>query len=211
MAITKRELPELVRDLKSGGDASIEGKYHPNIINKIADMVIGGLIAADMFKNQESNGYEINGDFLTPFVNVPVLNDVDRDEKYSVLPAAVISLKQNRGMYRVSAMQDKEFGFSQVPVGSHDIFRILEAHYISKRTEFYLERNRIYYRKIGLTVDKVLIKMVAAITNLDPDQPIAIPASMEGEFLDTILKFLDDPKSVNQDKANDSNSNTIQR
>jgi len=83
MAITKQELSELVRDLKSGGDPAMEGKFHPTIIWKVADMVIGSLIEAAMYKTIEGNGYDINGDFITTFNNVDVKTDPDTDEKYS--------------------------------------------------------------------------------------------------------------------------------
>lgn len=209
MAITKNELSELVRDLKSGGDSSIGGKYHPTIIWKLADIVIGGLIEESMFKSSDSNGYEINGDFITPFKNVPVVTDPDTLEQYSVLPAPLISLKNNRGLHRVSEMQNTEDAFTQVPNGSHDVFSILDVHYLIEKTECYLQSNRIYYRNLRPTVDVVLIKMVAGVSALDNDAPIQIPSIVEDKFLQRILDLLDEPKSAIQDKYNDNNQNTI--
>lgn len=207
MAITKNELSELVRDLKSGGDPAMEGKFHPTIIWKLADIVIGGLISASMFKSNDSNGYEINGDFLTPFKNVPVLTDVDTLEKYSILPAQLISLKNNRGLHRVSEMQNLEDAFVQVPNGSHDVFSILDVHYLMDKTEFYLQSNKIFYRNLRPTVTEVLIKMVAGISALDNDEPIPIPSIMEDQFLQRIIEMLDEQKATPQDKYNNNNSN----
>ena len=107
MAITKKQLSDYIRDIKFGGDPTLSGKIHPTMIWKTADIVIGKMIEAAMFKNQDSNGYEINGDFISTYT-ADVLNNTERDEKYSKLPAQVISLKNNRGMHRVSELKNKE-------------------------------------------------------------------------------------------------------
>lgn len=206
MAITKKQLSDYVRDIALGGDPNMSGKLHPTMIWKTADIVIGKFIEQAMFKTSDSNGYEIDGDFISTFT-APVLNDEARDEKYSVLPAQVISLKNNRGLHRVSETKDKEHAFSQVGNGSHDIFSILDVHYLNTKTEFYQEGSKIYYRNIGLTVENVLIKMVAGTSGLDPDEDIPIPAIMEDDFIDRVLEILTGERISPQDKNNDNNPN----
>ena len=207
MALTKRELSEYIRDVKFGGDPTMEGKLHPAIIWKTADIVVGRLIEAAMFKTSDSNGYEIDGDFISVFKNVDVEDDSDTDEKYSVLPAPLISLKNNRGLHRVSEMKNVDNAFSLVPNGSHDIFSILDVHYLNKKTEVYLQGDRIYYRNLRPTVNKVLIKMVAGISALDNDAPIPIPSIMEDEFVQRVSDILTEQKITPQDKQNNSNPN----
>lgn len=209
MALTKKELSEFVRDIMSGGDPAREGKYHDTIIWKAADIVLGGLIQEEMWKNRESNGYDINGSFLSTFV-AEVKDDSVRGEKYSVLPHSVIALKDNRGLHRVSEKGNFDNAFTQVANGSHDVFRILDAHYLNEHTEYYQEGDKIYYRHLGLAVKEVMIKMVAAITGLDPDQPIAIPSSMEDMFMERVLERLKIQQVTPQDKYNDSNPNIQQ-
>jgi hypothetical protein len=210
MALTKKELSEFVRDILSGGDPAREGKFHDTIIWKAADIVLGGLIQEEMWKSRENNGYDINGSFLSTFV-AEVQDDSDRNEKYSVLPHSVISLKDNRGLHRVSEKGNTENAFTQVANGSHDVFRILDAHYLNEKTEYYQEGNNIYYRHIGLAVKEVLIKMVTAITGLEPDQPIAIPSSMEDQFMERVIERLRLQQLTPQDKYNDGNPNMPQR
>ena len=205
MAITKRELSDLIRDAKFGGDPVL-GKIHPTIIWKNADIVVGKFIESAMFKTSGSNGYEINGDFITT-KTAPVKFDEDREEYYSILPAQVISLKKNRGLHRISELKNKENAFTQVGNGSNDIFAILDVHYLNSKTEFYQEGDKIYYRNIGVTVKKVLIKMVAGISDLDPDALIPIPASMEDDFIQRIKDILTEPRVFPQDKNNDNNPN----
>jgi hypothetical protein len=126
------------------------------------------------------------------------------------LPYSVISLKDNRGLHRLSEVGNTENAYSQVANGSHDIFRGLEAHYLNEKTEFYQEGNNVYYRNIGISVKKVLVKMVATIIGLDSDQPIAIPSSMEDMFVERVIERLRMQMMMPQDKYNDSNPNIPQ-
>lgn len=207
MSITKEELSEYIRDVKFGGDPAMEGKLHPTIIWKTADIVIGGMIEAAMFKTKDGNGYDLNGEFISTYNNVEVKDDSDTGEQYSDLPAPLISLKNNRGLHRVSEMKNIYDAFSLVPNGSNDIFSILDVHYLNKKTEVYVQGDRIYYRNLRPTVDKVLIKMVAGISALALDEPIPVPAIMEEEFIQRVSNMLTEQKVTPQDKTNDSNPN----
>ena len=213
MAITKNELSDFIRDKKLGGDDTLSGKLHPTIIWKAADIVIGKLIEISMFKDKESNGYEINGEFITQFPShdhpEPVLVKVDdiTGENYSDLPAPLISLKQDRGLVRVSEIKSIENAFAIVGNGSHDVFSILDAHYLNSKTEVYVQGNRLIYRNIRTGVEKVLVKMVAGISSLDPNAPIPVPASMEADLIEMVSALLDEGKVTTQDKSNDNNPN----
>jgi hypothetical protein len=209
MAITKTELEEYIRDIISGGDESLEGKYHPTIVWKTADTVLGGLIAESLRKDRQVNGYEINGSYLSSAV-LDVEEDTDRDEKYAVLPYPIVSLKENRGLHRVSETKNPDVAFSQIPNGGRDVFNALDVKDASDKVKFYQEGNKIYFRRIGNLVDKVLVKAVFSLTNADPDAPIAIPADMEDVFIDRILQRLGISQATPQDKSNDNNPNIPQ-
>jgi len=210
MSISKKNISDLLRDIKSGGDPTMEGKLHPTIIWKATETVFGGLIDAAMRKDQESNGYDLNGDWISSFKNVPVILDKDTDEMYSDLPAQVISLKDDRGLHQVSEMKGQENPFTRVTNGSHAVYSILESHYLNSHPEYYIEGNRIIYRGLGVAVEKVLIKMIAGISGLDPDSPIPIPASMEEELIRRVKDLLEEEKLTPQDKNNDTNPNKYQ-
>jgi hypothetical protein len=196
MALTKRNLSDLIRDIMSGGDPSTEGKLHPAIIWKTADTVFGAMIKEAQRKDRDNNGYDINGDWLSTFKNVEVKTDNDTGEQYSDLPAQVISLNQNRGIHRVSEMKNIDNAFAQVPAGSHDTYRILDVHYLNKKTEFYVSGNKIFYRNLGLRVEKVLIKMIAGIADLGADDPLPVPAVMEEEFINRTMAILQQEKDT---------------
>lgn len=207
MAITKNELSDLIRDKMLGGDATLSGKLHPTIIWKTAETVIGKLIQAEQFKDKETNGYDINGEFVSVFKNVDVLTDTDTDEKYSVLPAQLISLKNDRGLVRVSEMKNLENAFAIVGNSSHDVYSILDVHYLNTKTEVYIQGNELRYRNLRPTITKVLIKMIAGITDLDADAPIPVPAALESDLINMVSEMLAEEKLTPQDKYNDNNAN----
>ena len=49
--------------------------------------------------------------------------------------------------------------------------------------------------------------MVAGISDLDPNEPIPIPAIMEDDFIDRIMEILTEERALPQDKNNDNNPN----
>ena len=104
-------------------------------------------------------------------------------------------------------MKNKDNAFAIVGNGSHDVYSILEVHYLNKKTEIYLEGNQIRYRKLRIGVEKVLIKMVAGISSLDADAPIPVPSSMEADLVEMVSNLLDEEKLTLQDKSNDNNPN----
>lgn len=207
MALTKNELSDLIRDKMLGGDPTLSGKLHPTIIHKTADTVIGKLIETAMFKDKDSNGYEINGEFITQFPPVDVKTDSITNEKYSDLPAPLISLKYDRGLVRVSDVKDLENAYAIVGNSSHDVFSILDVHYLNRKPEVYVQGNQIRYRNIRTSVEKVIIRMVAGISSLDNDAPIPVPASMEADLIQMVSDILQEEKLTTQDKSNDNNPN----
>ena len=215
MAITKNNLSDFIRDVKLGGDPTLSGKIHPTIVWKAADIAIGSVIKASMFKDSDSNGYEINGDFVTQLPNekfpdpITIKTDTITGEKYSDLPVDIISLKDDRGLIRVSETRNLEDAFSIVGNSSNDVFSGLDSHELNPKTEVRLQGSKIYYRNIGLAVENVVIRVVAGISHLDGDDPIPVPGDMELDFIKAITELLQEEKITPQDKTNDNNANMI--
>jgi len=213
MAITKNNLSDFIRDVEMGGDPTLSGKLHPTIIWKAADIAIGKVLKASMFKDNDSNGYIINGEFITQFPNDshpnPITVEVDSitGEKYSNLPAQLISLKDDRGLVRVSELKNLDNAFAINGNGSDDVFSILDVHYLNTKTEVRVQGTKLYYRNIGIAVDQVIIRMIAGISHLSGDDPIPVPGDLEFDFIQMITQLLQSSKNTTQDKYNDNNPN----
>tara|TARA_R110000751_G_scaffold79121_2_gene159562 strand:+ start:9414 stop:10067 length:654 start_codon:yes stop_codon:yes gene_type:complete len=216
MPITKIEIAELVREIKGGGDASSEAKFHPTIIYKVAEMARNHLIKtayneSRSYSSQQGYGVGrtyINGDFYSTYKNVPIKEDCETNRVYSLLPGRLISLPHDRGLRSVSPMQEEENQFNIVEAGSSAVYAGLEADVMSG-PEIYIEGDRIYYRNLTNTDCKVLIRMVSSINDLKEDEIIPIPADYELQFLELIKASLEEQKIAQQDKHNDANINTV--
>jgi hypothetical protein len=213
MAITKNNIADFIRDTELGGDPTLSGKIHPTIVWKAADIAIGKVIEMSMYKDDKDNGYEINGEFISQFPNennpdpITIKEDEYTGEKYSDLPTSLISLKQDRGLVRVSEMKNLENAFSINGNTSNDVFAILDIHYLNTKTEARVQGTRIYYRNLGLAVEKVVVRMVSGISHLGGDDPIPIPGSLEYDFIKLVTDLLISGKVTTQDKYNDNNPN----
>lgn len=201
MAFTRKELTEIVNELLSGGDNPVDNKIHIGIVTEVADVVRVTLIEEAYRKDSD---FDINGDFVSSFSDVPVKEDTGRGEKYSDLPAPLISLRDNMGLRQVSAMKDQKTSFTLIPNGAIATRAGLEVESLNKHNRMYIEKGRIYYLGIG-NVDKVLVKMVVPIRDLGDDDIIPIPAAYEDMFLEKVLAYIGNGSP--QDKTNNSNPN----
>ena len=123
------------------------------------------------------------------------------------LPAQLISLKDDRGLVRVSELKNLDNAFSIVGNTSNDVYAILDVHYLSNKTEVRVQGNRLYYRNIRPTVKNLMVRMIASIGSLDGDDPIPIPGDLEFDFITLVSELLSEGKITTQDKSNDNNSN----
>jgi len=167
------------------------------------------IITTDFNQHRNENSYDINGDFITPFNNVPVKEDEEREEKFSELPARIISLPDNRGIRQVSETKGQKNPFYKMPNGMVGTFGNLEAGGLGGGTGYYIERDRIYYVNIGDQVENVLIKMIASVDDLDEDDPIPVPAQFEKPLIDMVKEMMDEKKNTTEDDRNDSNNQLV--
>ncbi len=207
MSLTKNQIAYLVQDLVGGGDQPVNSKYHKSNIQLITELVVNDLITAEYYRSRNEGTYDINGDFVTPYPNIDVSYDSDRDEYYSNLPSRFASLPQNRGIRLVSQMQNQSGAFIQIANGGLFAFNGLEADSLGGASGYYVEGQKIYYKNLDhVHVKQVLIKMITAVESLDEDAVIPIPSAMESLLLDKVIEKMEIPKNTPQDKTNDTNT-----
>lgn len=212
MAITKAQISVLVQDIVGGGDQPVGSKYHPDNIAKVTELAVNELITLDYFRSRNEGNYNINGDFITSFPNenfpddITVEFDTMRQEYYSILPSKYASLPHDRGIRHVSEIQNQENEFIKTPSGSTSVYRNLEAGNTAGRTSYYVEANKIYYKNTREGLKKVLIKLIRAVEDIEPDEALPIPSSMELTLLQKVAEIMDLSKEALQDKINDNNT-----
>ena len=92
--MTKAQLVDLFLDRLAGGDApdEIRGKFHPLVIAKYIDVAYANFLEQTSLRARQTMDF-LNLDYYRKtFTSVDVLNDSDRDEKYSQLPVPIVQL-----------------------------------------------------------------------------------------------------------------------
>jgi len=212
MSITKAQISVLIQDLVGGGDQPVGSKYHTDNIAKVTELAVNELITLDYFRSRNEGSYNINGDFITAFPNndypddITVQLDTRRNEHYSILPSSYASLPNDRGIRHVSEIQNQDEEFIKTPSGASSIYRNLEAGNAGGRTSYYVEAGRIYYRNVKIGLEKVLIKLIRAVEDIEPDEALPIPSSMELTLLEKVAEVMEISKEALQDKINDNNT-----
>jgi hypothetical protein len=206
MSLTKAQISDLVSDLAGGGDQPQNSKFHSANVAKLTEIAYSTVIDIAYNEMRNEGDHNLNGDFYKTFEDVPVKLNSNRDEYYSDLPCKFISLRNNKGIGTVSQMQNQKEEFFPVKTGSLSIWDGLEASYNSTRPEYYIEGDKIFYKGLPVQCDRVLIRLVACIDELDNDEPIPVPAQYEDSLLKMVLEKLEMQEQTIQDKYNDTNT-----
>lgn len=210
----KSVLIDLVSDIKLGGDESAATKYDSREIEYIIDMVRSQMIDADLKDGISNNNYEIKGDWISTYTDVEVKYDSERDEYYSILPAKLISLFEDRGLKQISPIKGQRNPFIRVANGALGIYSNLEAGYLGGKTGFYTEKHstegtRVYYFNLRRQITSVMVKMVASMLDMDSEEDVPIPGNKEADLLNYVSQMLNEKKYTPEDKYNDSSSEVI--
>lgn len=206
MAITKRQISELLINIKSGGETSSESKFDEREIWVITEMVVNNLIAQYFAATKE-----ILGGFLLPFEDVPIEFNEKRNEYFSKLPARQLLIDGDGGIQQVSPMEDQQLVYIKRKHGALSTYRNLEAGNLLGRTSYYPEGDKIFYVALPKIMQKdgtVLIKQIASVESIDPDSALPIPSMSEIALFNTVSTILEQERQIPQDRNNDSSPNT---
>lgn len=205
--ITKEKIAFRIINKNQGGLLSSFRKVDPREVYEGIETVRN----AFMEKMIAETGM-LDGEFVTQFKDVDVLCDDSTLQKYSILPARLISFSTFDGLRQVSAMKNQAKSFIKVDNGFESTFSGLEASKLFGHTGYYIERVkigtdqsiRIYYKNIPEHYKKVLIKMIASTYDFDEDEALPIPASYEEQLVLQVDQWFLQQFGIPQDTKNNS-------
>lgn len=205
--ITKEKIASWVIRAFSGGGVTSFRKIDPRSVYEVIETVRNLMMEEFIAEN----GY-LDGEYITQFPNIDVLNDTTTSQQYSILPSRLISLSNFDGVHQVSPMKNQKESFIKLQNGSQAVYSNLEAGKLAGKTGYYIERVkigtdksiRIYYQCLPFAYNKVLIKMVASTYNFDEDEQLPIPAAHEQELMDRVMKAISIQLGIPIDTKNDS-------
>lgn len=205
--ITKRNVADIIRSDMSGGMPSDDSKFRRPMIYKRTELVLNTLMMIYFIEGKKEGDRNVDGVFVVPFPEVDVKYDATRDEKYSDLPGRIVSLPGGRGIKNVTLPQEKGTPFIAMANGQAEMMSQLEAGNLGGKKSYYPEQNRIYYKNVGDEITKVFIRMLVSVEDLQPDEPIPIPAAYEDKLIEMVKERMMLKKDTPEDKYNDNNPN----
>lgn len=205
--ITKEKLAIRIIRALQGGAISDWRKIDPREVYEAIETARNAVMQA--FINKDGI---LDGEFVTQYINVPILCDNNTNQKYSILPARLISFNSYDGIRLVSPMLNQREPFIKISNSSLPLFSGLEAGGLGGNTGYYIERvkdgnslsARIYYINIPHDYTKVLIKMIASTYDFNEDEQLPIPA----EFEDVVFRTAFDLMSIQYGSASDKLTDT---
>lgn len=197
---TQAVITEQIFRLYNGGDPSNNVGIRQEDIALLVREAYGTFAKASYFENGSEDGERyIDGQFIKSYSNVPVLDDIDRSEKYSELPDTIIDLPNGMGVWQISRMKDQFNTFKRLGNGGNSLFSGLGAERM-RIESYYVENNRVYYQNVPSELSKVLMKLIPAA----PEEEDNIPDDLADRIVSYVLEKLN-PARVPEDKVSDNN------
>lgn len=209
--MTKRAWVELIISNISGGatPADLDSRYHPLVIGKLFGVAYANIISDIAKQASKAKDWSQFDAYLKSYKNVAVLHDEDRDEYYSLLPASIIELRENRGIRLISPMQDQRNKFDYIDSDSESMWGELEAGNIPEGTQYYREGGKIYYRNFfqAYITPGLLFKLLVPLSEFDDEEEIGVPSERSIEIFNIIRDMLQ--KRQPEESANDNTSKQV--
>ena len=207
----KKAFIELIQTQVAGGavPADLESRLHPLVIGAMVDVVYESIIYKISGNALRYRDWGQLDQYCRPYKNVAILKDEDRNEWYSILPASVIQLPRNRGIHQISPMKDQVNKFKYSDNNSVDIWDELEAQKVVDYTSFYVESNRVYYRKFdeNYVLPGLLFKLLTPLSEFDDDDEIGIPGEKSIDIFTFVTELL--TKRAPETNTNENDSKQI--
>ena len=204
--ITKEKIAQEVITASKGGQITSYRKLDPREVYEVIEKARNALMQGVL-----DSGGVLDGEFITQFKNVPILNDMSTHQKYSIVPTRLVSFSDRESIQQVSSMKNQRDPFIRIYNGALGTYGSLEAGKISGKVGYYIERVkvgtdqslRIYYVNCPFQYKDVMIKMIASTYDFDEDEALPIPAGFEQQLVAMVYQELGIQLSTPLDLKND--------
>lgn len=202
--LTKEQIAWIIIKPFQGGVVNTFREIDPRDIYPIIDNVRNAIMESIV-----AEFGDLDGEFVTPYKKVPILCDEYTGEKYSVLPADIISFGDYLGIRQVSPMKNQKMSLIKMDNGAENTHAPLESGKLHGNAGYYLQRDpvakkmHIRYVNLPSNFDSMLIKMIASVKDFEEDEPLPIPAKYEHQLIETVGQTFDKTFKIPQDTKSD--------
>jgi len=158
------------------------------------------------WENKRLGEGDIDASFIKDYDNVVVSLDDTKKLYYSELPAQVLGIANDMGVYQILWQEDQSSAFTRVPNGFTSLTRGLAVANMQGKPTFFREGTRVYYpnlkKKKG--VKSVLMKLLPSASSLTEDDFCYMPSEMEQDVIQMVVQLYSNQQQVMNDVGNDN-------
>lgn len=171
-------------------------------VGQARDMLLRNLF----WENKRLGEGDIDGAFIKDYDEVTIQLDTKKNMYYSDLPAQVVGLANDMGVYQILSQENQEASYVRIPNGTLSLTRGLEVSTMSGRQTFFKEGDRVYYpklRKRNLPCS-VLMKLIPSSASLSEDDYGYMTAELEMQVVQAVVQMYGPANSIMNDVGNDN-------
>lgn len=196
---------ECIRIL-SGGHQTADSQFtFPQMVIAVGQ-ARDNRVRSYFWENKKLGEADIDGAFIKDYDNIDVTLDTVKNMYYSELPAQVVGIANDMGVYQILWQLDQTTNFVRVPNGFMALTKGLEVFNMQGKSTFFREGTRVYYpnlkKKKG--VKTVLMKLLPSASSLTEEDYSYMPSEMEQEVIEMVVKLYSTQQAIANDTGNDN-------
>lgn len=210
MPTTKRILAEQCMRILSGGYVTRDTEFDIREIMLAVEQARDRLVKQEVMSTSFSSTSAfvdtsgVLGNYISVYDNVDILEDNNKELRYSLLPAMPLALPDDKGVYHVSYQKDQRASFVRMPNGSLGLYANLPSSRLLGKEGFWVEHDKIYYNdNVGFGLEKILLKLVVVSKDIPPDSPFPMPAELESDVVRDVVELYTVMRNAVHDEQND--------
>lgn len=200
MAYTKLEIAQRLQSLlypETTEDAKLTVQEAMKLVSEARDEYVRNTIFAN---KGETN--MVNGNWLSTFDDVDVKYDEVRCKWYTDLPAGVIALPEDMGVYQIWLCATPDDFLIPVSAGFMNMYRYSYAQMLEGKYAYFLIEDRLYYLNELDQNTKVGMNLIVQSADLGDMDYFPIDGSAIQPILQRAAELAVTQKNINQDVTN---------
>jgi hypothetical protein len=199
-------LAEQVLNIINGGHktADIQFTYNQMVIavGQSRDFLLRSLF----WENKRLGEGDIDGAFIKDYDEVSIQLDSKKNMYYSDLPAQVMGLANDLGVYQILWQENQESSFVRIPNGTLSLMRGLEVSTMAGRQTFFKEGDKVYYPKLRKKnmPCSVLMKLIPSSASLSEDDYSYMTSELELQVIQSVVSIYAPANATMNDVGNDN-------
>jgi hypothetical protein len=159
------------------------------------------------WENKRLGETDIDAAFIRAYDNIDVLWDAAKEMYYSNLPAQVVGIANDMGVYQILFQLNQKNNFTRVPNGFSSLTAGLDVATMSGKKTFFKEGDKTFYpnlkKKDGVT--QVLMKLIPSASSLTEDDYSYMPSELEYDVIQMVVQQY----AIQQENMNDVGNDNI--